>query len=93
MRGLDVGRVIVDTMKATVRRWGNSLALRIPKPFAEEAGLREDGEVEVTVEAGALRVEAVKEQTWSLDGLLAGVSRRNLHRTVGTGSPVGREEW
>lgn len=88
-----VCRVIVDTMRATIRRWGNSLALRIPKPFAEEAGLREDGEVEVSVEAGALRVEALKEPVWRLDELLAGVSRRNLHGAVETGTPVGREEW
>jgi len=80
-------------MRATIRRWGNSLALRIPKPFAEEAGLREDGEAEISVEDGALRVEAVKPPAWRLDELLAGVSRRNLHDEIEIPSPAGREVW
>ena len=40
-------------MRARVQKWGNSLALRIPKPFAEEVGMAEGGEVRLSgAEAG-----------------------------------------
>ena len=33
-------------MKATVRKWGNSLALRIPRSFADDADVKEGSRVE-----------------------------------------------
>ena len=43
-------------MKTLVQRWGNSLALRIPKTFAEEISVREGDEVEMNVTKGRLVV-------------------------------------
>ena len=34
-------------MKTTVQKWGNSLALRLPKALAEEAKIREGSKVEL----------------------------------------------
>ena len=34
-------------MKTRIQKWGNSLALRIPKSFAHEVGLEQDSQVEV----------------------------------------------
>jgi antitoxin component of MazEF toxin-antitoxin module len=34
-------------MVTTIQRWGNSLAIRIPKPFAVQAQLSEDADVEM----------------------------------------------
>ncbi|MEK6537249.1 MAG: AbrB/MazE/SpoVT family DNA-binding domain-containing protein [Actinomycetota bacterium] len=76
---------------AVVQKWGNSLALRIPRPFAGEVGLREDSEVELRIVDGTLVVRPARK--FSLAGLLAGVTRRNLHGEVRTGGPVGNESW
>ena len=43
-------------MVTRVRKWGNSLGLRIPRAFAAEAGVAEDSSVELSVENGALLV-------------------------------------
>lgn len=80
-------------MKATVNRWGNSLALRIPKGIAESAGLSEGGPVELSVEDGRLIVEAPSRRRWDLDELLKGVTSRNRHEEIPTGKPRGKEVW
>lgn len=80
-------------MHAKIQKWGNSLGLRIPKPFAEEVGLSERAEVELRLVEGALVVRPLRSKTFTLDELLAGVTRRNRHHEVATGEAVGREAW
>jgi antitoxin MazE len=80
-------------MKARIQRWGNSLALRIPKSFASEAGLREDAAVELTVAKGKLIVRPVKEKSPTLEELLRGVTDENMHGEWDTGPAVGKEIW
>jgi antitoxin MazE len=76
-------------MEARIQKWGNSLALRIPKAFAEETGLREDVAVELTIRDGVLCVAP----RLTLESLMRDVTDQNIHREVGTGDPVGNEVW
>ena len=80
-------------MKARIQKWGNSLALRIPKSFAVEAHLEQDSLVELALVDGKLIVVPVAEPALTLDQLLAGVTEQNLHREVGTGQATGNEIW
>ncbi len=80
-------------MKSRVQKWGNSLAVRIPKPFAVEVGLREDAPVHFRVSEGALVITPLVGHAYSLADLLAGVHRSNLHGEVPTGRPRGKEAW
>lgn len=79
-------------MRTKVQKWGNSLAVRIPKPFAEGAGLKLATEVEVSLERGTLRFSAVRPR-WQLRALLSKVTTRNRHTEMKSGPPVGREAW
>lgn len=79
-------------MKTKVQKWGNSLAVRIPKPFAEGAGLKLATEVEVSLEKGTLRVSAVRPR-WQLRALISKVTTRNRHAEIEIGQRVGRESW
>jgi antitoxin MazE len=72
-------------MRTRIQKWGNSLALRIPKSFAAEAELDQDALVEVSLVDGKLVVHRVPEPAWSLEQLLAGITEQNLHREVETG--------
>jgi antitoxin MazE len=76
-----------------VRKWGNSLALRIPRSFAAEARLEQDMPVEISLVEGNLVVTPVVDPAFTLEQLLAGVTEENLHREVDTGAPVGDEAW
>ncbi len=80
-------------MITRIQRWGNSLALRIPKSFATEIGLNQDSSVEISLMDGRLVVVPVAKQKLTLEKLLAQVTDQNLHREVDTGVTVGRETW
>jgi antitoxin MazE len=80
-------------MQTKIQRWGNSLGLRIPRSFAEEAGVEAGSEVDLSVRDGYLVVRAAKRQTYRLSELLKKVTAKNLHGEVDTGEPMGREVW
>ncbi|HZV05682.1 MAG TPA: AbrB/MazE/SpoVT family DNA-binding domain-containing protein [Gemmataceae bacterium] len=80
-------------MKTRVQKWGNSLALRIPKSFAAEAGLEEDAPVELSVVEGKLIVEPVAPKPPTLEELLRDVTDENLHDEWDTGPAAGKEAW
>ena len=66
---------MVSRMRSHIARWGNSLALRIPRRVAEELGVGEGGDVELTMEPGRL---VVRPGPPRLETLLAGITDRNL---------------
>jgi antitoxin MazE len=76
----------------TVSKWGNSLALRIPAPLAESAGIADGSVVELHVSAGRLIVETVRPK-YDLKRLVAGITRRNRHTEIDWGQPRGKEAW
>ena len=80
-------------MKARIQKWGNSLALRIPKSFAAHSNIEQGSVVDLSLDNGKMIVEAAKEQEYSLDELLARVTKNNLHTEVDFGAPVGKEAW
>jgi antitoxin MazE len=80
-------------MRARIRKWGNSLALRIPKSIAAEAELEPNALVELSLVDGKLVVLRVAEPEVTLEQLLAGITEQNLHREADTGPAVGSEAW
>ena len=79
-------------MKTHVQKWGNSLALRIPKSFADEVGLEKDSSVDISLTNGKLIVVPSRSKP-ALDELLSNVTKENLHGEIDTGSAVGVEAW
>ena len=80
-------------MQARVQKWGNSLALRIPKHLADEVGLKENSAVELSLRDNELVITQVVKTGFGLAELLAQVTDANLHREVDTGPAVGGEVW
>ena len=80
-------------MHGTVRKWGNSLALRIPHALATEAGIGDGSEVAMSLEGGDIRVRPSRVPRYRLEDLLARVTRGTLHPEVSPGPSVGREAW
>ncbi len=78
-------------MKTQVRKWGNSLALRIPKPLANQVGIEENSPVNLTLRGEELVIVPVTPPPLKLSDLLAQVTEHNLHGEVDTGPEVGRE--
>jgi antitoxin MazE len=80
-------------MLTKVQKWGNSLALRIPKAFAADAQLENGTVVEMSFVDGQIVVKPVIPPAWTLGQLLAGVNSENIHPETDTGNPVGKETW
>ena len=80
-------------MKATVKKWGNSAAVRIPASVMEAMHLELDQMVEVHEEKGRIVIEPVRQKTFALEDLLKGITAKNLHEAVEFGPPQGKEAW
>lgn len=77
-------------MKMEIKKWGHSLALRIPHAFAEQMGLREGSAIEMT---GGPEAITLTKPRYSLPDMLAAIAPENRHEASEDGKPVGNEEW
>jgi antitoxin MazE len=84
-------------MKIEFLKWGNSLALWIPKVFAQEIGASVGKAASMEVRDGKLVVEIAKpkrrRRRYELEQLVAGIRPENRHRELEWGPPVGNEVW
>jgi len=78
-------------MLKKIKKWGNSLALRIPKREAEELDLHENKEVEIEKKGENLMIKPKRSK---LQNLLKNVDEENMHSAkFSTGKPQGKEVW
>jgi antitoxin MazE len=80
-------------MKTRVQKWGNSLALLIPRSFAAQAGLRANQTVELSLVEGALVVRPLAPSPLTLDELLRGMTDDSTPGEWDAGQAVGKEVW
>lgn len=80
-------------METTVQKWGNSLALRIPRSVAKESHLHQGTVVAMTLVAGKIVVKPKRQRHYALAQLLRGVTTRNRHAALDWGGRVGQEVW
>ena len=78
-------------MQTKIQKWGNSLAVRIPKAFVKEAHVAYGTTVDLSVDDGKIVIDPHVDKEYSLTDLLNGVTTRNIHAEVETGDAVGRE--
>lgn len=80
-------------MRATVKKWGNSAAVRIPASVMQATRLYLDEVVDVREEGGRIVIEPVRQKTYDLDALLKGITPSNQHEAVDFGPAMGKEAW
>ena len=80
-------------MKVQVQKWGNSLALRIPRNFALETSIQNGSTVDIAVEKGRIIVKPIVGEKILLEDLLNQITEDNLHTEVDFGKPEGKEVW
>lgn len=83
----------IQTMAATVAKWGNSLAVRIPQNLAKEIHLAEGAEIDISVVDGTIVIKPRSRKRYSLDQLIEGITPENLHTEIDSGIAVGNEVW
>ncbi len=80
-------------MRAMVKKWGNSAAVRIPATVLEAAQVQLDQLVDVREERGRIIIEALRPESYDLAALVAGITDENRHDAIDMGAPVGQEAW
>lgn len=79
-------------MKSRISKWGNSLALRIPKLIGADLDFGEGTEVEISVQDGSIIITPVSSK-YELDDLVRGITAENRHAETDWGTPRGNEIW
>jgi antitoxin MazE len=80
-------------MKTTAQKWGNSLAIRVPKSVAVQVGLKAQDNLEIEVQDGNVVLKPHLRRVYRLEDLVKQITPKNVHREIDTGTPVGREIW
>lgn len=81
------------TTVSSVKKWGNSLAVRIPAAIALDLGLSAGSKIRVASNGVRLTVRPEERQRASLDELVKAITPRNRHREVDWGEAAGKEIW
>jgi len=80
-------------MKTTAQKWGNSLAIRVPKSVALQVGLKEQDDLEIEVQDGNVVLKPHLRRVYRLEDLVKQITPKNMHSVIDTGTPVGSEIW
>jgi len=79
-------------MRVQIQKWGNSLALRIPRAFAKETHIENNSVVDLNLENNHLVISPIDEfEDFSLSSMLSEISKENLHESIDFGESVGEE--
>lgn len=82
----------IEGVKAKVSKWGNSLALRLPKALLDGYHISEGSDVEIVERKNGLLLTPVA-AGHDYETLIGGIDKDNLHSEVPTGERVGGEAW
>ncbi len=79
-------------MLTTILKWGNSFAIRLSKPFADQLGLSKDSKVEIVLEKDKIIIKKPKPE-YDLKKMILKVNDANIHKETDTGTITGKEIW
>ncbi len=80
-------------MEAVIKKWGNSLGLRLPKVMAEHLNINDGSLLELRLEKDYIKILPLKKSKLKLNDLLSLVNKNNIHHEIDTGDSIGNEVW
>ncbi len=81
------------TINSSIKKWGNSLAIRIPASVVQDLALSENSSVLITSNGVIATIQPQKRKKVTLNELVAAITPDNIHNEVDWGRPVGKEIW
>ena len=79
-------------MRTQIGKWGNSLAVRIPRAYANEMNLGEGMDLDICLTDGGILLRPLS-QSYTLEELIRGITPENRHGETAWGESTGRESW
>lgn len=80
-------------MEAKVKKWGNSLGVRIPKSISTQVGITEGASIEIKIEGDKITLAPIQKKEYSIEEMILMISEDNVHYEINTDGPVGKEIW
>jgi len=80
-------------MRVKIQKWGNSMALRIPKSFAEQISIKFGSSVDLSIQGGKIVIEPLKTEEYDLKVMVEAINESNLHNEYLSDKPKGKEIW
>jgi len=77
-------------MQIAIKKWGNSLGIRIPQNILNSLHLKENQNLNIEIYDGNILIKPITRQ---LESLLAQIKPKNLHNEISFGSSEGKEIW
>jgi len=78
-------------MEAVVKKWGNSLGIRIPSLIVRELSLKDGSFVDINDKGKVIIIKPIQKN--KLSEMLSNINEHNIHKEIETGDPVGKEIW
>jgi|WetSurMetagenome_2_1015567.scaffolds.fasta_scaffold167231_1 antitoxin MazE len=78
-------------MDAIVRKWGNSLGIRIPGKIAKDIDIVEGSSVDIEEKDGQIVIKP--KNKYKLKDMIGKISKENIHEEIVSSGPVGNEAW
>ena len=78
-------------MEAVVKKWGNSLGIRIPNLIVRELTLKDGSLVNINNNENEIVIKPLKKNI--LSEMLSLINNENIHEEIKTSGPVGNEVW
>ncbi|MDP3880557.1 MAG: AbrB/MazE/SpoVT family DNA-binding domain-containing protein [bacterium] len=79
--------------KRKVQKWGNSLAIRLPKEITQKLRLKEGSPVAIDALGNKMQLRPIQSKKENLDDLLEAITDANKHKEEGWGNAQGKEAW
>jgi antitoxin MazE len=78
-------------METVVKKWGNSLGIRIPGLIARKLSLRDGSFVDINDKGRRIIIEPIERN--NLLDMVNAITDQNMHDEVESTGPVGKEAW
>jgi len=76
-----------------IKKWGNSLGVRLPAPIAREARLKENQKVRIETDGDQVTIRAADDNLLSLEQRLEIFDKEKLGGEIMATQSVGAEVW
>ncbi|HRS02466.1 MAG TPA: AbrB/MazE/SpoVT family DNA-binding domain-containing protein [Bacteroidota bacterium] len=80
-------------METRVKKWGNSLAIRVPQAIASQINITEGSKIKLILKKNMIEIIPTESREYHLNNLLQAVTKENQHKEISTDSPIGKEIW
>jgi antitoxin MazE len=78
-------------MEAVIKKWGNSLGIRIPNLIVRELSLKDGSFVNIDGKENEIIIRPVRKG--KLSEILCQINEQNIHEEINATGPVGKEIW